>query len=223
MGYAYALGMFGGHAWTEVLVGGDWIPLDAALPGEGAADAARFHLAESTLADGAGSMLGSAQQVMGSIDLEVLAYRVAGGKTVDVPIGAKPYLVEGDAYRNPWLGLAVRKPAGFSFGRLDAVWPSTLLVEMKGPDGGRLELHEVPVEPWDEPAEAARGAMAKLGVGGALRAEQAGGRAAWAASGADAAAVAIPEPGVVWVLKAEGKAALAAVEVAVRTLRFDGD
>jgi hypothetical protein len=39
MGYVYALGMFGGHAWAEVMIGERWVPLDAAVVNTGAADA----------------------------------------------------------------------------------------------------------------------------------------------------------------------------------------
>lgn len=204
MGYAYVLGMFGGHAWTEVLIGDDWIPIDAALPGAGAADAARFHLGESTLADGAGALAAGARQVIGFIDLRVLAYRIEGGRTVEVPEGAAPHLVKGDDYRNPWLGLKIRKPAGYEFGRLDAVWPSTLLVEMKGPDGNRLELHEVPFEPWKAPEAASRDALAKLGVEGEARVETVGGRAVFMIPGEADAGAAVPDNGIVWVVKAVG-------------------
>ncbi len=205
MGYAYALGMFGGHAWTEVLIGGDWIALDAAIPSGGAADAARFQLVSSSLADGAGALAGGAQQVMGYIDVQVLAYRVEGGKTIPVPDGAKPYTINGDAYINPWLGLEVRKPQGFVFGRLDEVWPSTLLVEMKSPDGRRVELHEVPIDPWEKPDEAAWKVMGKMDIEGARRTERTGGRVVYEISGAAKAAYAIPEAGEVWVFIADGR------------------
>ena len=52
MGYAYLNGMFGGHAWTEVLAGERWIPLDAALTSDGVADAARFAFTWSSLENG---------------------------------------------------------------------------------------------------------------------------------------------------------------------------
>ncbi|MBN2205948.1 MAG: transglutaminase domain-containing protein [Candidatus Aminicenantes bacterium] len=220
MGYAYVLGMFGGHAWTEVLIGGDWIALDAALPGAGAADAARFHLGESTLAEGAGALAISGQQVMGFIDLKVLAYRLEGGTTVEVPDGAAPFFVAGDVYRNPWLGLEVLKPSGFSFGRLDAVWPSTLLVEMKGPDGSRLELHEVPAAPWQEAETAGKDVLMRLGVEGEPRTETINGRAVIMMSGGAGAGAAIVEPGVVWAFTAKGSAAIRGLSVAVKSLVF---
>ena len=50
MGFVYLNGIWGGHAWTEMLIDGNWIQMDAAVDnGPGAADAARFYFAESTL------------------------------------------------------------------------------------------------------------------------------------------------------------------------------
>lgn len=42
MGYAYANGIWGGHAWTEIFIDGQWVALDAALYGPSTADAARL-------------------------------------------------------------------------------------------------------------------------------------------------------------------------------------
>jgi transglutaminase-like putative cysteine protease len=212
MGYAYTLGLFGGHAWTEVLIGDDWVPLDAALPSAGSADAARFHLAESTLADGAGALVEGAQRVMGYIDVQVLEYRVEGGRTIRVPSGARPYEVKGDTYLNPWLDLEVRAPAGFKFGRLDEVWPSTRLVEMLGPNGSRIELHEIPVAPWDKPDEAAWSALARLGVVGTRRTVELAGGSAYEVGGGSTAGLARAGAGEIWIVKAEGTAGLGALE-----------
>ncbi len=53
-GYVYAHGMLAGHAWTEVRIGEDWLALDAAIPAEGSADAARFAFHWTDLNDGPG-------------------------------------------------------------------------------------------------------------------------------------------------------------------------
>ena len=220
MGYAYTLGMFGGHAWTEVFIGDGWVPIDAAMPSAGAADAARFHLAESSLAEGAGALAGGAQQLMGYFDVRILEYRVEGGKTITVPPDAKPFIVEGDIYRNPWLGLEVRKPEGFRFGRLDGAWPSTLLVEMKGPDESRFDLHEIPVDPWEKPDEASWSVLTKLGIEGARRTVDLRGRKAFEVRGEAKAGLAVPGASEVWVFRAEGKEALEELEAVARTIRF---
>lgn len=220
MGYAYVLGIFGGHAWIEVLIGDGWVPIDAAMPSAGAADAARFHFVESSLAEGAGALAGGAQQLMGYFDVRILEYRGEGGKTVIVPADAKPFVVDGDIYRNPWLGLEFAKPEGFKFGRLDAAWPSTLLVEMKGPDGSRLELHEIPVDPWEKPDEASWSVLAKLGIEGARRTIDLRGRKAFEVRGEAKAGLAVPGTSDVWVFRAEGKESLGELEAVARTIRF---
>jgi len=48
--YIEALGAFGGHMWTEALLGDQWVPLDATL-GLGGIGAAHIKLAESSFAD----------------------------------------------------------------------------------------------------------------------------------------------------------------------------
>lgn len=52
MGYVYAGGIWGGHAWIDVRIGDEWIPLDGALYTPGAADAARFSFFRSSLEEG---------------------------------------------------------------------------------------------------------------------------------------------------------------------------
>jgi transglutaminase-like putative cysteine protease len=48
--YADGLSAFGGHMWTEVLLGETWVPLDATL-GRGGIGPAHIKLAESSFAD----------------------------------------------------------------------------------------------------------------------------------------------------------------------------
>jgi len=150
MGYVYSLGMFGGHAWTEVLAGKDWIPLDAAIVNEGAADAMRFYFIASSLADGPGELsFGAAQQVFGQIAIEIMEFEAAG-KNVVVPRGAKSHSIENDLYNNPWLGISLRKPADFSFAKLDAVWPDPTIVRIEGPGGKVAELVQDEMLPWQD-------------------------------------------------------------------------
>jgi transglutaminase-like putative cysteine protease len=131
MGYVYVNGIFGGHAWAEVLVGGDWIPIDAAIVARGPADAARFAFAWSSMADGPGSLTsGAAVELYGRLRATVESFTIAGARR-DVPLDAKPYVVDGDRYVNEWLGIEVTKPAGFRFVELDETWPSNTIVGME--------------------------------------------------------------------------------------------
>src|SRR4029077_10037844 len=64
LGLVYAGGIFGGHAWVEAWIGGHWVPLDAALPGDGPADAARIALARDALERGPRAMAAALVQVI---------------------------------------------------------------------------------------------------------------------------------------------------------------
>ena len=154
MGYVYALGMFGGHAWAEVMIGESWVPLDAAVVNADVADATRVSMAASSLAEGIGGItLGAPQQVFGQVGIEILEYQ-AGGKAISVPATSKPYSIAGDWYDNPWLGIRLAKPAGFKFVHADAVWPDPTVIGLDGPAGEKVVLEQQDLYPWEEPDKA---------------------------------------------------------------------
>ena len=130
MGYVYASGMWGGHAWVEVLVGKDWIPIDAAAYSPGPADAARFSAFASWLEEGISTGIGALARLYGNVDIQILKYTLKG-QLVTVPVGAPPYVTTDKTYRNQWLGLTVVKPDSFRFTRLDSVWPDHTIVAME--------------------------------------------------------------------------------------------
>jgi transglutaminase-like putative cysteine protease len=166
MGYVYAEGMFGGHAWAEVLAGKEWFPVDAAIVNAGGADATHLQIIASSLVNGPGEMgLGAAQQIFGQVDIRILEYDT-DKKTIVVPMDAKPYMVEGNRYVNPWLGIELTKPQDFAFAKLDAIWPDPTIVELTGPNGVKARLEEQPVYPWQEPEKAAAERLSKLVPGG---------------------------------------------------------
>ncbi len=129
-GYVYVDGIWGGHAWTEILANGQWIPLDAAVYRAGPADAARFQFGSYTFQDNLSAPNAAGLQVYGNIDVAVIDYTIHG-RTVHVPDSAAPYQLAGDTYRNPWLGVSIRSPHGFRFTRLDAVYPDATIVSME--------------------------------------------------------------------------------------------
>jgi hypothetical protein len=155
MGYVYALGMFGGHAWAEVMIGEGWVPLDAAVVNAGVADATRISLAASSLAEGIGEItLGAAQQVFGQVGIDILGYET-GGKSFAAAAGARPFSIAGDLYENPWLGIRLVKPAGFRFGKTDSVWPDRTVVGLDGPAADTVVLEQHEVYPWEKQETAA--------------------------------------------------------------------
>lgn len=165
MGYAYVEGIWAGHAWTEIAVGGRWIPLDAALYRPGPADAARFQTGSYTMEDNMAAANAAGLQLYGNIDVAVLEYTI-GGHTVKVAETAAPFEIAGDRYSNRWLGIEIAKPAGWKFTRLDAVYPDATIVRMEnGGDSVTVsQEHERPGHNGSEPGVDARlgGHPAKL-------------------------------------------------------------
>ena len=139
MGYVYYGGIWGGHAWTEMFVDGEWLPFDAAVYAPGIASAMRLSVGTSSLADGGGALNGSLSLLFGRVDVETVEYEQNGRrKTVDS--GARAYEVNGNTYVNAGLGIRVRAD-GFTIDRADSTWPSTLVVAFRRGDTV-VELHQ---------------------------------------------------------------------------------
>lgn len=222
MGYVYVDGMFGGHAWAEVLVGKDWIPFDAALVGPGTADAARFAFLSSSLREGVGTLnTGPAVQMFGQIDVRVLGYAVEGKPRQVVSEEARPYSVAGDVYRNPGLGIELTKPAGLRFVDLDGVWPETVLVGLAGAEGEKASLASYTRLPWEEDEAAVWKALDRQVPGGRHGRLQIAGRAAYLAEKDGKAVLALPDGEEVWLLQAEGGDAGARVRKLAAGLRME--
>lgn len=222
LGYVYALGMFGGHAWTEVLIGEEWVPLDAAIVNEGAADATRLALAASSLAEGPGSLtIGAAQQVFGQVGIEILEFESAG-KTMAVPAGAQAFNAEGEVYVNPWLGIRLTKPAGWTFRRLDAIWPDPTLVGLEGPSGETLVVEQHQRYPWQNPLKSAEKVLTELLPEGRDENIKIGQNDALLRNAADGgkAAATLLRGLEIWVLRAEGKDAPAILRKLLGSVAF---
>jgi hypothetical protein len=167
MGYVYAGGIWGGHAWIDVRIAGRWIPLDAALYSPGAADAARFSFFTSALEEGTLAQIGSLAQLFGNVDVAIVEYTV-DGRLVAVPGNAEPYSIEGNTYRDPWLGFSIEKPGDFRFTGAGAAWPNKAVVAMEGPGGRRVEVENLsaslPVKAHGEDSPASRTIAARGAV-----------------------------------------------------------
>jgi len=74
--YIEPLAAFGGHMWTEALLGDRWVPLDATLAlGQGGTGAAHIKLADSSFADNGPAPMTTflpLLHVMGKIELTVV-------------------------------------------------------------------------------------------------------------------------------------------------------
>lgn len=204
MGYVYVAGVWGGHAWVEYRAGDRWVPVDAAVPGPGACDAARLICFRSSLRDGIGPHMGALLQLYGNVDVRVLEYEL-DGKTTAVPADARPFQVDGDTYRNPWLGVTLEKPAGYRFAKMDAVYPESAVLELLGPKG---EVVRLSLENRGGETDAHAAALAKLRdhkFEGPGTKQRIAGRDALAVGGDRKAGAALVSRGDVWVLTAEAE------------------
>lgn len=202
MGFVYTGGIWGGHAWTEILIGDQWIPVDAAMFAPGIADAARFKFFAGSLENGLGADIAALQQMYGNVDIAILEYTVNGQRVV-VANAHKPFSVDGDVYRNPWLGFAIRKPQGFQFTALDEVWPSATVVGMSGPHGEQARLLQQSIVAGEK-AHLPETYLEKMKIYGQRAMRQIGGRPAVKLSASEKAGLAFIEGSTVWVLMAEG-------------------
>lgn len=216
IGVVYVGGIFGGHAWVEARIRGRWLPLDAAAPSGGTADAARIALGRDALDAGSAALLSAFSQVVGRAKLHVIGYAAAGAPLVRVDESAQPYRVDGARYTNPGLGLSLDAPPGYRFTQMDAIYPDRTLLAIEGP-GGRVSLGESVVWPGrDAMAEQAR--ALKLSGPAACVARKIAGRAACSAP----AGIAFSDGGSLFILEATGPEASALLDRVAPTLRFIG-
>ncbi|HEX3527955.1 MAG TPA: transglutaminase domain-containing protein [Thermoanaerobaculia bacterium] len=221
LGYVYLDGMFGGHAWVEIKVGKEWIPLDAAVPSDAPADATHLALLRTSLVDGlSGLGAGPALQMFGHLDIDVLSVTVAGKPAWTVPSGARLYTLTGDQYRNTGLGLEVTKPAGFRFSGLDDVWPESHLVVMQGPNGETVTLSRGTVYPGETAETVVWKDLNAEVPGGRHGTVKAAGRSAWSTAGDGKAALAWGDGEDLWILSAAGKDAPALLRRTAETVKL---
>jgi hypothetical protein len=221
VGYVYSGGAFLGHAWTEVLIGPDWIPLDSSLPGEGIADAARIALCASSLKNGLGEHIGRGGRLpFGRIDLRILEYAESGKPPIIVPADARSYELKDDVYENPWLGLTWRKPADWRFSKFNPAWPDPCIAGLVNPQGARVEIRTRDVKPWWSEQNAADEIFHDLRiVEGAERADRHG-FPAFRAGGPTRAALVLLDGPTAWIILAEGPHAAALIDQTTAGLRI---
>ena len=172
-------------------------PLDAAGYRPGIADAARFQFDSYTVQDNlvAGSMAGL--QMYGNVDIRVLEYSIEG-KTFHVPENASAYSIEDDVYRNEWLGFSMRKPDGFTFAKIDAVWPDLTLFSLEG-DQAKVTASLLEVVSNDSKL------ISEFAPGNEPRPAKLAGRGAVMVSTPEKARLVSREGQSVWMITAEGQ------------------
>jgi hypothetical protein len=202
MGYVYAGGLWGGHAWIDVRIGKDWIPLDGALYTPGPADAARFSFFTSALEEGTLTGIGSFAQLLSHVDIKLLRYTVAG-RSIDVPEGAAPFVIEKNTYRNSWLGLSIVKPSSFQFTESDLAWPRTIVIAMQGPQGQEVEGANLPASAPTPEFDTGQ-VLRSHGITGRQFSMQIAGKTEVAVSSAQKAGAVMIDHGNIWIIRAAG-------------------
>lgn len=219
MGFVYAGGIWGGHAWVEVLNGDEWIPIDGALYSPGPADAARFSFFTSSLQEGTIAQVGELAKLYGNVDVQVLDYTIHG-KRVVVPQEAKPFTITGNTYRNPWLGLTVQKPQSFSFAQLDAVWPDSTVVAMQGPQRQLVEIESASASlPVDEKSSEGK-LLRDAEIAGTQSQREIAGQRVTVISSANTAGFVLKRGGNRFVIKATGPDAAQLLMQVASTIRL---
>jgi hypothetical protein len=141
VGSVYLDGMWGGHAWVEVLINNSWIPIDGSMasPG-GIADAARFYFSRSAANNGIGEGFIFAAQVWSLVTVDILEY-VVDGNTFTV--SEKLYTLDGTGYFNPGLGIRMKKLNSFEFTDVDKMYPENILLKLQNKTtGDQVELYQ---------------------------------------------------------------------------------
>lgn len=219
MGYVYVSGIWGGHAWVEVWADGKWVPLDAAIPSTGLTDAARLACVRTSLAEGTGALVAALGRLAGNLHVAIVEYEVAGVYTKVSP-AAKPFTVDGDTYRNPWLGIDVRNPAGFRFAKTDAVYPDSTVVAVEGPSRRRVEIRQESPSTGNDATQGGVQALRRFGFSNRPSEAKIAGRTALLVEAGEKAGLALPNGPDMWVLIAEGADAGPLVREIAETLTF---
>jgi transglutaminase superfamily protein len=113
MGLEYLGGIWGGHAWDEVWIDGEWYALDA-TNGYGFVDPLHLAFSKMSLKDGNfAKEFGNLLAGLGNIDIEVVEI-ASKGRTLK-PSAPDVVKLNGNRYVNRLWGLALDKPEGFTF------------------------------------------------------------------------------------------------------------
>lgn len=200
-GYVYVHGIFGGHAWTEVLIGEQWVALDAAIPTKGPADAARIAFQWTGLDDGLGELnSGAAVQVYGQIDGRILAWQTADGEERRFPDGAPaPGLVEG-RFVDDIQGIEWSVPAAWRIVDYGDTWPSNRIAAAQNDEGDRVDLRWVVANPWQSAGEEGASSIRRQTDAWTGESIEVGGRRAWSVERDGRPALAIAGRDGFWVL-----------------------
>jgi hypothetical protein len=161
VGFLYFQGIWGGHMWAEVSLGGKWYAIDGVL-GQGGVDAAHLRFASDSLQsmEIQRAFQNIALGMTLKIDLESFRH---GSHEVKVGEHFKPWAIDGRRFRSTLYGFSLTAPEGFDVVPNDNVsLHDNLVVELKRGDGGaRVDVTDVT---YDFKLDQAKDAVAASGV-----------------------------------------------------------
>ncbi len=162
VGFLYFKGIWGGHMWTEVSLGGKWYALDAVL-GRGGIDAAHLRLAaDSLMTSEIGRVFGNVMLGM-TMDIDITAYR-HGDKEVKVGEEMKVYALDGGRYRHLLFDLSFATPEGLTVAPNERIkLGDDEIVELLREGGGKIEVAVVDVT-YDTKLDDAKGVLEAHGM-----------------------------------------------------------
>ncbi len=143
VGFLYFQGIWGGHMWAEVSLGGKWYALDGVL-GQGSVDAGHLRLAADSLQSMAIEQAFKSVALGMALQIDLKSFR-HGDHEVVIGENFKPWTVDGQRFRSTLYGFTVTAPAGFEVAPNDNIsLHDNLLVEFKRKEGGvRVDVHDV--------------------------------------------------------------------------------
>ena len=150
MGVEYLYGIWGGHAWNEVWIEGEWYPLDA-TNGFGHVDPLHLPMARMSMKEGAGAEFVKLLGGLGNIDVDVVEV-VRDGRRIAVDDASLVTTKDG-LHTDRVLGISYRAPAGWEFDPPSRrAGMQTKVMEIDGTTAAGKKA-EIEIDLMDAPAE----------------------------------------------------------------------
>jgi transglutaminase superfamily protein len=143
VGFLYFQGIWGGHMWAEVSLGGKWYAIDGVL-GQGSVDAAHLRLAANSLKS---MQIEQAFQNVAlgmTMKIDIVSFR-HGKREVKVGSDFESFVVDGQKFTSTLYDFSITAPAGFTVKPNREISLHDLLVVEFARDGGgaKVEVSDV--------------------------------------------------------------------------------
>jgi hypothetical protein len=139
VGFLYFKGIWGGHMWSEVSLGGKWYALDAVL-GLGGVDAGHVRLAADSLKSTEIARVFADVTLGLTMKMDLLSYR-HGDKTVEVGANPVVFKIDGARYRHLLFDVALTAPDGWTITpNKNISLGDDEIVELTKEGGGKIEI-----------------------------------------------------------------------------------